>query len=238
MKSIHLLVLAGGFGTRLRSVVSEVPKPLAPMAGKPFLHYLMQTWIEQGVTELSFLLHHQADLVQVFLTAEEEKGRLQGCKVRTLCEPQPMGTGGAIAYAVQQLKLTGSFLVTNADTWLGSGINEVFVKAAPSMATVQVENSERYGSLKLQGDSVIGFAEKQDSAGAGSINAGLYHLSADLFRDWDGQPFSIERQIFPKLAATGQLKSVPLQTDFIDIGVPEDYFRFDSWIGSGKGKAL
>lgn len=238
MRESSLLVLAGGFGTRLRSAVSDVPKPLAPVVDRPFLHYLIESWVEQGVTQLTFLLYHQADLIEAFLKRQKAEGRLKGCELRTLSEPQPLGTGGAIAYAVQQFRLTGSFLVTNADTWLGSGVEQVSAASMPAMAIVRVENSERYGCVEVRQNSVVAFEEKQDSAGPGWINAGLYHLHADLFQDWNGQPFSLERELFPKLATTGQLQAVPLETDFIDIGIPDDYFRFDRWIGSQKAGVL
>ena len=166
MRQINLLVLAGGFGTRLRSVVSEVPKPLAPVIGRPFLHYLIEGWVKQGVTHLTFLLHHQADLIETFLELQKSDGLLKGCEVRTLLEPQPLGTGGAIAYAVQQLHMTGSFLVTNADTWLGSGIGQISEASVPAMAIVRVGNSERYGSVEVRQGRVISFEEKQDSIGS------------------------------------------------------------------------
>ena len=238
MNNSNLLVLAGGFGTRLRSAVSDVPKPLAPVAGRPFLQYLIEGWVEQGVTQLTFLIHHQADLIEAFLELQKMEGRLKGCKLRTLSEPQPLGTGGAVAYAVRQLGLTGSFLVTNADTWLGSGVERVFAAAIPAIGVVRVENSERYGSVKLRENRVIAFEEKQDSAGPGWINAGLYHLHADLFRGWNFQPFSLERELFPKLVAAGLLEAVPLATEFIDIGIPDDYYRFGRWIDSEKSGVL
>lgn len=233
-----MLVLAGGFGTRLRSVVSEVPKPLAPVIDRPYLHYLIENWVEQGVTSLTFLLHHQADLIEVFLESQKSKGWLRGCELHTLIEPQPLGTGGAVAYAVQQLRLAGTFLVANADTWLGSGVKQILETETPAMALVRVNNSERYGSVRFQLNRVSAFEEKQSSAGPGWINAGLYHLHADLFQDWNGQSFSLERELFSKLVTNGRLHAIPLETDFIDIGIPEDYFRFCRWIESGKTGVL
>lgn len=234
----ELLVLAGGFGTRLKSIVSEVPKPLAPVGDRPYLHYLIENWVEQGVTNLTFLLHHQTDLIEAFIEQQKIEARLSNWEVRTLTEPRPLGTGGAVAYAVQQRRLRGSFLVTNADTWLGSGIEQVLKTATPAMAIVQVENSERYGSVRIEQDRVVAFQEKQNSSGPGWINAGLYHLHAELLQDWNGLPFSLERELFPKLAATGQLHAVPLETDFIDIGIPQDYFRFCRWVESDKTRVL
>lgn len=230
-----MLVLAGGFGTRLGPAVSEVPKPLAPVVNRPYLDYQIENWIEQGVTSLTFLLYHQAALIEAFLKSQPSEKRLGACQLHTLTEPHPLGTGGAIAYAVQQLQMTGSFLVTNADTWLGSGIEQVSETEMPSIAIVRIENSERYGRVRLEQQSrVVAFEEKQNSAGPGWINAGLYHLHADLFQDWNGQAFSLERELFPKLANTGQLRAAPLRTEFIDIGVPDDYFRFCRWIESGR----
>lgn len=228
-----MFVLAGGFGTRLRSAVSEVPKPMAPVGDRPFLHYLIERWIEQGITQFTFLLHHQGSSIETFLRSQQSGGWLRGCEIRTLTEPEPLGTGGAIAYAVQQLGMKGAFLVANADTWLGSGVEEVARAQAPAMAIVHVDNSERYGSVLVQQSKVVAFEEKQNSLGRGWINAGLYQLHADLFREWDGLPFALERERFPALATAGRLTAVPLETDFIDIGIPEDYFRFCRWIESG-----
>ena len=234
MRQTNLIVLAGGFGTRLRSVVSELPKPLAPVFGRPYLQYLIERWVEQGVTQFTFLLHHQASCIKAFLELQKSEGLLRDCELRTLAEPQPLGTGGAVAYAVKQLQITGSFLVANADTWIESGIVQLVKAPVPAMAIVHVESSERYGSVVIQQKKVIAFEEKQNSSGPGWINAGLYHLHADLFHEWNGLPFALERKLFPMLVEVGQLMAVPLETDFIDIGIPEDYFRFCRWIESGK----
>lgn len=234
----EMLILAGGFGTRLRSVVSDVPKPLAPVAGRPFLYYLIERWIQQGATKLTLLLHHEAPLVEKFCFAAKRGGVWRDCQIRTLVEPTPLGTGGAVAYAVQQLRLTGSFLVANADTWVGSGVQEISAAAPPSIATIQVQNTERYGRMRMDGRRVMAFEEKQASEGPGWINAGLYHLHANYFTEWDGCPFSLEGEIFPALASYGELSAVPLKTDFIDIGIPDDYFRFCRWIETDRRESL
>jgi len=239
MRPASLLVIAGGRGSRLQSAVSTVPKPLAPVVNRPYLHYLLENWLAQGVTSLIFLLHHKAHLIEDFLSWQQNSGEsFVNCNLRTLTEPQPLGTGGAIAYAVQQLQMTGSFLATNADTWLGSGIQQISQASAPAMAVVRVGNSDRYGKVHIERDLIVGFDEKRNGSGAGWINAGLYHLDAAQFHGWDGRAFSLEREMFPALAIAGTLTAVPLATEFIDIGVPEDYYRFCSWIKSGKSSAL
>jgi D-glycero-alpha-D-manno-heptose 1-phosphate guanylyltransferase len=233
-----LLVLAGGFGTRLRSALDNVPKPLAPVAGRPYLYYLLENWVSQGVREFIFLLHHQADMIEEFMGSEAVSLLLQGCKVQTLIEVQPMGTGGAVAHAVRRLRLRGSFLVANSDTWLGSGLAAMVSTAAPAMAVLQVENTHRYGFVETSACKITAFVEKQHSAGIGWINAGMYNLNAGLFAQWDGKPFSLERGLFPLLAEAGRLNALPLQTEFIDIGIPADYFRFCRWIESQKKDVL
>jgi D-glycero-alpha-D-manno-heptose 1-phosphate guanylyltransferase len=234
-----LLVLAGGYGTRLREAVPEVPKPLAPVINRPFLEHQIENWIGQGVTALTFLLFDRAHVIQTFLASCSHEGQLRGCQLRALTEPQPLGTGGAIAHAVQQFGISGSFLVANADTWLGSGVRSVSETPPPSLAVVHVTDSERYGAVRLAPNGkVASFEEKCASAGPGWVNAGLYHLHASLFEAWDGQPFSLERELLPQLAKTAQLRATTLHAEFIDIGVATDYVRFCRWVEGGKAGAL
>lgn len=231
---MKLLVLAGGFGTRLQSVVSDVPKALAPVGNIPFLYLQLEHWIAQGVRSFVFLLHHQSDLIIGFLK-KEQTNLLKGCEVQWLTEPLPMGTGGALAYAIAHLNISGSFLATNADTWIGTGINEVWRADSPAMVVVKVEDAGRYGRIQFDDKKFItAFQEKNAASEAGWINAGLCHLTTELFKDWDYEPFSLERVSFPFWAHRGALKAVLSQSDFIDIGIPEDYFRFCRWIESGK----
>ena len=104
---------------------------------------------------------------------------------------------------------------------------------------VEVANAARYGVVRVEDAKVIAFEEKQVLAGSGWINAGLYNLSAELFSEFqDGRSFSIERELFPQLVSRHQLKATSLTTDFIDIGIPEDYFRFCRWIEAGKTGTL
>lgn len=227
---MKLLVLAGGFGTRLKSVVADVPKALAPVGGVTFLYLQIEHWVSQGINSFVFLLHHQADLIVDFIKIEKD-GLFKGCDVQWIIEPTPMDTGGALAYAIQQLNISGDFMVSNADTWLGAGVSEVRQENSPSIAVLNVPDASRYGSVKFNEEGIItAFIEKSDLVGGGWINAGLSHLHTDLFKDWDRQPFSLERDKFPLWVSQGILKAVPLEFSFIDIGIPDDYFRFCRWI--------
>ncbi len=226
--------MAGGFGTRLQSVVAKVPKALAPVGNVPFLQLQMQHWKSQGIDSFTFLLHHQADLIISFLQ-KQKTDLFDDCEVKWLVEPTPMDTGGAVAFAVERLGLEGDFLVSNADTWLGTGCQELCQAQTPAMAVVELLEAGRYGQVRMDNNyNVRLFQEKGNHKGSGWINAGLCRLSAELFMNWNHQPFSLERISFPAWAACGKLKAVALDTDFIDIGVPDDYFRFCRWIESGK----
>jgi NDP-sugar pyrophosphorylase family protein len=229
-----MLVLAGGFGTRLADVVKEVPKCLAPIGDIPFLYLQIENWIRQGVTSYVFLLHHQADLIIKFLQ-EEKEGLFKGCEVAWVVEQTPMDTGGAIAHAVHKLKLNRSFLVANADTWLGDGIAVLSNSVSPAIAVVKLNNVSRYGQIIFDSTGLItAFVEKREIDDSGWINAGIYLLDASSFADWDGRAFSLERNSFVSFVHAGSMRAVPFQTDFIDIGIPSDYYRFCRWVESGR----
>ena len=231
---MKMLVLAGGFGTRLRNVVSDVPKPLAPVGTTPFLHYQVEHWISQGVRSFIFLLYYQANLIERFID-ERREGLLAGCSVQSITDPQPLDTGGAVACAVRHFGLEGEFLVTNADTWLGSGARELGSVGADAMIVVRQADVSRYGQVEVDGTGFVhSFREKGETTGSGWINAGMCALRAEHFTAWNGYRLSLEKDVFPKLLAARQLRAVPLESDFIDIGVPEDYRRFCRWQERGR----
>ena len=227
--SVKLLVLAGGFGTRLQSVVGDVPKALAPIGDLPFLKLQIEQWISEGIDSFVFLLHHQADQVVSFLESHSSD-LLKNCDVNWSIEPEPLQSGGAVALSVRKFALAGELLVVNADTWLGGGIRAVTSAGAPSIAVVRVPSAGRYGTVEFDGNSkVTRFLEKSQDQSGGWIYAGLCCIHAELFEAWDGLPFSLERQLFPGLIERNLLKAVPLRSDFIDIGIPSDYYRFCEW---------
>ena len=145
-----LMVLAGGYGKRLRSVVSDVPKPLAPVCGRPFIFYLIQNWVDQGIEDFIFLLHYEAQQIENLLFELKESSSFSNVEFRTVLENKPLGTGGAILNAIDQLKLVESFLVANADTWLSSGVEIISKKSRPTIAAVKTKNTSRYGLLNYE----------------------------------------------------------------------------------------
>ena len=230
-----ILVLAGGFGSRLKSLVSDVPKPLAPVCGKPFLIHLIENLYFLGAREFVFLLHYEADAIKEILVDVTNDNNLDGIKITSLVEDLPLGTGGSIMNAINVLNINESFMVINADTWLGSGFKELSMSSPNSLAAVSVEDCSRYGALDVIDGKIHQFLEKKSSYGFGLINAGLYHLRPDIFNEvLDDTSFSLEADIFPSVVNRGTLYAIEINTDFIDIGVPEDYLRFCRWIESGK----
>ena len=236
---MKMLVLAGGFGTRLQSVVSNVPKALAPVADFPFMQYQLGCWVSQGVTSLVFLLHHQSEMIIDFLEDRPAKEILGDCKVECVFESSPLGTGGAVLHALRSLQIEGEFLLANADTWLGSAVLELLNTPAPSIGVVYVTNAERYGRVEIDVDNkVTKFLEKPPTHLPGWINTGIALLNSEVFQDMDESVFSIESKIYPALAERRLLNAAQLQCNFIDIGVPDDYYRFCRWIESRRLRSL
>jgi D-glycero-alpha-D-manno-heptose 1-phosphate guanylyltransferase len=224
---IHpIIVLAGGFGTRLQSVLNGLPKPLADINGVPFLNILFSNWIEQGFSRFILSLHYESEKI-INHVEILKKSILIDCKVDYVIEESPLGTGGAISYVVKELNLEGDFFVVNADTWIETGYSEMNAVEGNLIGVVHIENTGRYGTVLLdEFQRIIKFEEKNLNNNSGIINAGVYRLNSSLFSDWDGSSFSIEKDTFPNLIQNKGLIGIELNTNFIDIGIPEDYLKF------------
>lgn len=235
--STPVIILAGGFGTRLKSVLNDLPKPLADINGTPFLGYVFRNLIKEGFRDIILSLHYKAEKIIAYVE-EEKKEILSECKVRYVVEETPMGTGGAIAYIVNKFKMDGSIFVVNADTWIGNGYADLsYDDGLNLIGAVQMENTARYGRLITDEAGFISqFIEKGQNEQPGLINAGVYKLNTNLFDNWDEKPFSIETVLFPQLIKQKILKVIKLNTGFIDIGIPQDYHKFCAMMLSSPSK--
>jgi NDP-sugar pyrophosphorylase family protein len=185
-----------------------------------------------------FLLHYGATEIEKFID-DRRDSLFSECLVKSVTEPEPLGTGGAVAYAVDRLRLAGPQLIVNADTWIGSGVPELIENRTDSLAIVWQSNVSRYGRVKVDNSGFISaFCEKSNCLEPGWINGGLCLLRAEHFSGWNGKPLSLETEVFPRIISTSRLKAVPLKTDFIDIGVPRDYLRFCRWQSRGRGGGM
>lgn len=222
---MQALVLCGGLGTRLRSVISDRPKPMAPIGGKPFLHLLLASLVRKGVTDFVLATGFQGGQIEEYFG----DGKAIGARIAYSLEETPLGTAGAIRLA--EPLLHGDFLVLNGDTFVGfdpvdlAGI-KARTRAVTVMALRKVEDSSRYGSVTVDGTGrVRGFAEKGGPAGAGLINAGVYLADRELLAQIEpGKAVSLEREVIPRLLDRG-IFGCETGGLFIDIGVPEDYHR-------------
>lgn len=223
-----VIILAGGFGTRLQSVLNGIPKPLADINGTPFLDLLFSNLIEHGFSTFILSLHYKSEKIITHIEGLK-KSILKNCKIDYVIEENPLGTGGAISYVVKKMQLENHFFVVNADTWIESGYELLNSVNENVIGTVSLKNTSRYGKVFIDdNNNIIKFEEKLIVDSPGLINAGVYKLSASLFSDWDGFPYSLEKDLFPNLIENQKLKGLELKTKFIDIGIPEDYLKFCS----------
>jgi len=220
------VILAGGLGTRLRSVVSDVPKCLAPVGDRPFLEIQIRALAAAGVDDVVLSLGHMAEKVIAAIDP-----RRAGIGVRHVVERELLGTGGAITHVLDTLGLD-EVLVANGDTYLDGALSAMLAPLdrdggeAFRMAVVDVPSRARFGGVELDSAGrVTGFLEK-GQAGGGFINAGLYRLCrAALPRDRAGA-FSLEVDALPGLVRERRVRASVIAGSFIDIGVPEDYRLF------------
>ena len=226
VKTPPMFVLAGGLGTRLRSVVNDVPKPLAPIDGKPFLHLLIDNWINQGVREFVFLLHYKADQIISSLEKFELLCNNVDISFDFVVENELLGSGGALKNALNLHTVEGDFFVTNGDTWLANGVSQLMTKKSPCIVSVEVSNPSRYANIVCQNETVLSFSEACNLDRSKKIYGGSCLLHKGIFEQIKIKVFSIENLIFPKLVEAGHLSAVHLNCDFIDIGIPEDYHKF------------
>ncbi len=221
-----LIILAGGFGTRLQSILKGSPKPLADINGVPFIYFLIQNWIEKGFSDFIFSLHFEADKIIDFIE-KNKKQLFKNCTVRYLVEPTPLGTGGAVSFVLNNVDIKNDFFIVNADTWVKDGYSILNSYEGNVIGILEVENTDRYGKVCIdQNNKITKFEEKNNSISKGYINIGVYKFSKAIFSDWDGQSYSLENDLFPILVKQNKIKGILVTTDFIDIGIPEDYYKF------------
>ena len=217
------IILAGGFGTRLRSVIDELPKPMAPINGKPFLEILLGYLARQGFTRTILSLGYRAEMIINHFGAS-----FAGIEVLYEVESTPLGTGGAIKVALKHCRGDAAY-VLNGDTFLefnANGMEKCWVEhGEPILSARMVDDTERYETLDISGDQLKGFRPRGLSE-MGLINAGCYLLPVSLGeRMHRKMPFSFELDFLSSDVLNNPYRVVPVEGDFIDIGIPEDYAR-------------
>lgn len=220
---MEAIVLAGGFGTRLRQVVADVPKPMAPVAGRPFLEILLGSLASKGFTRAVLALGFMAEKISGHFGS-----RFGGLELAYVVEDKPLGTGGATRLAMTACTQDHVF-VFNGDTYLDLEAEALErqwqAHRHPIVVGRQVPDTLRYGRLVVEGRRITRFAEK-GVAGPGLINAGCYVLAKEALAGFPlHQPFSIETDYLTPEVARATVEVFVTEGQFIDIGIPEDYAR-------------
>lgn len=219
-------ILAGGLGTRLRTLFPETPKPLVPIGDEPFLVHLVRSLARQGLTEFVVSLGYRAeDFASTIQTLTDE-----GYRVSTIVENRPLGTGGALKLARPHLA-DRAFLLVNGDTYFEGSLANLLSSREEALVTLGaafVEDSWRYGRVSEENGRVH-FAEK-GLAGAGWVNAGLAVCQPEIFHQLpDADSFSLEKDVFEQKSES--LRLVKMHGRFFDLGLPSSYASFQlDWV--------
>lgn len=221
---MKVIILAGGLGTRLRSVVNDVPKPLAPIQGIPYLAYMLNALYAKGLREFILSVGYKSAYFEHFVITQ--KSLLPGLSLDLVVESEPLGTGGAIKFCFDAHP-DNRYLIFNGDSYCDFPLPDLLTAASEhnmAMVVASVDNISRYGEVSVRSDGCVeAFHEKQQSERGGLINAGVYCLPGDIFNDYSGPTtFSFEQAIMPQLLKKG-LATVRAAGPFIDMGIPDDY---------------
>jgi D-glycero-alpha-D-manno-heptose 1-phosphate guanylyltransferase len=219
------VILAGGFGTRLQSVVKDLPKPMAPVREKPFLTYVLDYLKIYGIEHVVLSVGYLHEKIISYFGQE-----YQGIQISYAIENEPLGTGGGIKLALEKIQGSHAF-VLNGDTFFDVDLflfaaQHEQAKSELSMALRTVDDVDRYGAVKTDEQNRIqSFFEKGATKGQGNINGGVYLLPAVFFKKMSifTDRFSMEKDVFEKLYQSSAFYGFPSDGYFIDIGIPEDY---------------
>jgi len=218
---MEAIVLAGGKGTRLQSVVSDVPKPMAPIDNKPFLEYILSYLKKNGVNRVILSVGYKGDIIKSYFN-----GSFEGMELVYSNEEEPLGTGGAIKKALSQAK-TNKLYIINGDTFFNVNLEELILKGNSkiSLALKTMHNFDRYGCVESDAKGTITSFMEKEFRETGNINGGIYLVKKDLFDKYTvNEKFSFEefmQQEYQSLEITSKV----FDEYFIDIGIPEDYAK-------------
>ena len=236
---MQAILLCGGMGTRLRSVVSDRPKPMADICGKPFLQYLLEMLRDKGITEVIFALGYMGEMIEKYF----QDGSAFGLKIAYSYEEEPLGTGGAIRNALPKI-MEEEVLVLNADTYFPMDYQGLYRFHQEndgdfSLATRAVPDISRYGAVRRDAAGrILAWNEKLEDGGqplAGEINGGIYVMKKSLIAEIPEGKQSLEQDCIPKWISEGKrIFGLPFDGYFMDIGIPKDYQQFITDVEQGK----
>ena len=216
---MEAIILAGGLGTRLKSVVSDLPKPMASINGKPFLEYLLTFLQKNGVDRVILSVGYMQEAIIKYFGSKYNKIDIIYAR-----ELAPLGTGGAVRNALQYCEQE-NVIILNGDTFFNVNINALMMAhcASSSVITLAIKRldvNDRYGSVKIKDGIITSFGERGDL-----INGGIYIVNKNIEKFFDNALFSFENDFLKQKIA--DIKPFAFVGDdyFIDIGIPIDYER-------------
>tara|TARA_B100000683_G_scaffold227804_1_gene227392 strand:+ start:3847 stop:4551 length:705 start_codon:yes stop_codon:yes gene_type:complete len=218
------IVLAGGFGTRLKGVLSDLPKPMAPIGNKPFLYYLLSYLLEEGIEHVVLSVGYKHEAIKNYFGK-----RFKNMRLTYALEETPLGTGGGIKKSLSLCKEQAIF-VLNGDSFFDVSFDILRrhwrLDRPLILSLCSMRHCSRYGAVEIDSlGKVIAFKEKQyfDQA---AINGGVYLMSRDIFENFSlEKEFSFEKEVLEKGLNVIRIQALVFENYFIDIGIPEDYKR-------------
>ena len=231
---MQAVLLAGGLGTRLKSVVNDRPKPMALIEGKPFMEYVVHELSRHGITEIIFAVGYKGSMVEEYF----QDGKKFGVTVSYAYEEELLGTAGAIKNAGRFIT-EDFFYVLNADTFYQIDYSRLLTirqEKDLEMALVlrQVPDVSRYGRAVLTDGMLTAFNEKTKEAVSGTINGGIYLMNRNLLKEIPEGKVSLENEMIPRWLSEGRrLGGFVNDGYFIDIGIPEAYYQFQEDVRKG-----
>ena len=230
------IILAGGLGTRLRSAVPDLPKPMAPIAGRPFLAYQLDYWIGQGVDRFVLSVGYRHEAIVGYFGAS-----YRGVGLEYSVEQEPLGTGGGLLVALDQLDSLQPFLLLNGDTYFEVDLAALTQwhqqkRSEWTVALFRCSQAGRYMGMTVDEDARVTQLQSGTGQPGRLANGGVYLVSPDAARSsrWTaGDKLSLEDDLVPALFEGGRrLYGLECAGAFIDIGIPEDYRRAPSLLAA------
>lgn len=238
---VQCVILAGGLGSRLRGAVPDRPKILAPIDDRPFIDYLIDWLMGQGIRRLVFSLGYKAEMIQAYLSVN----RNPEFEIKSVVEPEPLGTAGGLILACSEID-SDPVLVLNGDSLIDIDLSAFLAAhrskgADVSIVTVQVADAGRFGRVEIDADDYVRAFREKDPTGDGQtgwINAGIYAFSASALEDLRQlRQGSLEHDFFA-LKPARFLYAYPARGEFIDIGSPESFSHAGDWVRDNNFRSV
>lgn len=232
---MQAILLCGGLGTRLRSVVSDRPKPLADINGRPFMEYVIRELMKHGIDDIIFAAGYKGKMIEDFFG----DGSAFGFRAHYAYEESQLGTGGALRNALPYVTEPMTYAL-NADTFYridyGALLRLKEEKQLPmALVTREVTDISRYGEVRTENGLVSGWNEKSPEKRSGEINGGIYLLDRELLARIPEGKHSLENELLPQWLSEGmEIGVMRNEGYFIDIGIPESYRQFQTDVAEGR----